>query len=144
MKLRRVENVKRWHTSRRRIWWWWWWWWWWFPTSLITSRRKRFPLPCTQISYHLSRTLAYWIATNEAPLWDRRLDERDEAKDWHSSRVLSLWCQTYLPFLSSFSFNILLILRPKWFEFSIDIIGETQKIEFSCLPYVRFYVNTLI
>jgi hypothetical protein len=44
-------------------------------------------------------------------------------------------------FFFFFSFYILLILRPKWFEFLIDIMGETQKIGFSCLPYVRFCVN---
>jgi hypothetical protein len=31
-----------------------------------------------------------------------------------------------LPFLSFFFFHILLILRPKWFEFRIDIMGETE------------------
>jgi hypothetical protein len=54
---------------------------------------------------------------------------------------LSLWCQTPLPVPSFFSFNILLILRQKSFEFSILIIKETQKEWFGCFLRVTFCVN---
>jgi hypothetical protein len=83
MKLWRVEKLKRWRTSRRRRWWWS------LLPSLIASRRKRFPPPRAVISYQPDRTPAYWIATNEGPLYDSGPDEWEDAQGRHSSRVLS-------------------------------------------------------